>query len=403
MRRWRKSLAVGAIAALLVVGPLLSLRAGEQTADEIVYLEGDPRGDQARIVIEPLWTADGDPSDERTVFSVTHEAGYLPRGVLSPDGRTVALVRQPRGRPELEAAQAILVELDGEEAGEITELPVPAFGPSAPIFSTTGAPRVYVTSATVAPRPPPSDDEMRAGRLRPYDFTIWEIDRASLVASERAQQRLTWFEPIGIGLVRFAPQSNPAPALVAYRVTHGGADIAAISLLNHDEPANIANLGFLMARDFDLSDDGGALLFLATDPGSSTGRIEVLYLSQGGAPDQLGGELQREASPAWSRSFREWYLSRRPARVGREDQPIRLHRANASAPTGRPLDSLTVLTGVAQGPEVPLARGVSPTGRWVAVRMDPGIGPLFFLRDTGQPQAARLLGDGGLVRVLGFR
>lgn len=391
---------MGAIAALLAGVPLLSLRAGEGAAS-IVYLEAEPSGDRSRIVIEPMAPADGDPTDERTVFSVTHEKGFLPRGALSPDGRTVALVRQPRGAPEREAAQAIFVDLDAE--GAVTELPVPAFGLSTPIFATSGSTRVFVTSATVAPRPPPTDDEMRAGRLRPYDFTVWEVDRATLGTSERLEQRLTWLHPIGIGLVRFAPQSSPAPALVLYRVTHGGADIAALNLLGHDPPANIANLGFAMARDFDITEEGDALLFLTQDPGERSARIEVLYLAQGGVPAQLGGEVAREASPAWARSFREWFLVRRPGRVGRDDPPLRLHRASSAVPAGRPFDSLTALTGVAEGPEVPLEHGVSPDGRFVVVRSDPGTGPLFFLRDTADPQSAHALGDGGLVRVLGFR
>lgn len=394
-------MAVGAIAALLLVGPFFAPYAGQIGVAAIVYLEARPDDDRSRIVIEPVWSADGDPTDERVVFTVPHERGFMPRAVLSPDGHTVAIVRQPRGRPEREAAEALLVDL---EDGAETVLPVPAFGLSSPIFSTTDPPRVYVTSATIAPRPPPTDDEMRAGRLRPYDFSIWEIDRTSLATGELARQRLTWLEPIGIGLVRFAPQSGPAPALVAYRVTHAGADIAAINLLTRDEPVNLANLGFAMARDFDLSVDGDALLFLATDPGESFGRIEVLYLAQGGAPDQLGGEVPREASPTWARSFREWFLARRPPRLGHEEAPpLRLHRATAAAPAGRALDSLTSLTGVAEGPEVPLAHGATPDGRFVAVRTDPGTGPIFLLRDTGAPQAARTLGDGGLVRVLGYR
>jgi hypothetical protein len=400
VRRWRKSLAVGAIAALLVGVPLLSLRAGDSPT-AIVYLEGDPDGDRSRIVIEPVEPEDDDPSDERVVYTVTHERGFLPRGTLSPDGRAVALVRQPRGKPEREAAEAILVDL--EEAGAVTVLPVPAFGLSAPVFSTSGPARVFVTSATVAPRPPPTDDEMRAGRLRPYDFTIWEVDRGSLAVAERLEQRLTWLTAIGVGLVRFAPQSSPTQALVLYRVTHGGADISAVNLVGHDDPVNIANLGFSLARDFDVSTDGGALLFLAREPDEAEARIEVLYLAQGGPPLQLGGEVGKEASPAWARSFREWFLVRRPGRVGRDDPPLRVHRASGLAPTGRPLDSLTSLTGVADGPEALLEGGASPEGRYLAVRTDPGVGPIHFLRDTWHPQAAHSLGDGGLVRVLGFR
>jgi len=399
VRRWRKSLAVGAIAALLVGVPLLSLQAGGSSTS-IVYLEGEPDGDQSRIVIEPLVPEDDDPSDERQVIPVTHERGFLPRGTLSPDGRAVALVRQPRGRAEREAAEAILVDL---EDGVTSELPVPAFGLQAPVFSTSGPARVFIVSAEVAPRPPPSDDEMRAGRLRPYDFTIWEVDRASGAASERLEQRLTWLSAIGVGLVRMGPQSSPAPALVLYRVTHGGADLSALSLVGHDDPVNIANLGFAMARDFDISADGDALLFLAREPGDAEARIEVLYLAQGGAPLQLGDEVGPEASPMWARSFREWFLVRRPGRAGRDDPPLRVHRASGLAPTGRSLDSLTSLTGVAEGPEVLVEGGAAPDGRFVAVRTDPGTGPMFFLRDTWHPQAARPLGDGGLVRVLGFR
>lgn len=405
MRRWRKSLAVAAIAALLVAGPLLlTLRAGEVEVQTIVYFEAQPDDDRSRLVLEPVWSADGDPSDERTVYTVTHETGFMPRGVLERGGRWVALVRQPRGRPERELAEALTVDLDHEGAQAV--LVDPVFGLLTPVFSTTAGPlRAYVTSAAVAPRPPPSDEEMQAGRLRPYDFTIWEVevDRDDRQGIELAEQRLTWLEPAGIGLVRFGPQSSPAPGLVLYRVTHAGADIAAVNLLTREDPVNLVNLGFAMARDFDVSEDGTALLFLAVDPGQTTGRIYSLYMAQGGAPNQLGGDVPREASPAWARSYREWFLSRRPPRVGLEaSPPLRLHRANEFAPNGRSLDSLTSLTGVAQGHEVPLAHGVSRTGRWVAARTDPGTGPIFFLRDTVTNQA-RTLGDGGLVRVLGYR
>lgn len=401
MRHWRKSLAVGAVAALLLGVPLLSLRAGEQAATAIVYLEGAPDADRSRVIVEPLTSADGDPTDERTVYSVTHERGFMPRGALSPDGQEIALVRQPRGKPEREAAEAILLDL--EDDGEVTVLPVPAFGPSTPVFTTTGPPHVFITSAEVAPGPPPTDDEMRAGRLRPYDFTVWEVDRDSLVASERIEQRLTWLQTIGVGLVRFAQGQSPVPSLVVYRVTHGGGDISAVSLLANEDPANLANLGFSMARDFDLSEDGDALLFLAHEPGAQAAQIEVMYLAQGGMPQPLGGDVPREASPRWASSFREWFLVRRPGRMGHDDPPMRLHRANNSVPAGRPLDSLTTLTGVAEGPELPLENGVSPDGEYIAVRSDPGTGPLFFLRHGTDPQSARTLGDGGLVRVLGFR
>jgi hypothetical protein len=402
VRLWRKSLAVGAVAALLLGVPLLSLRAGDETITSVVYLEGTADGDRSRLVVEPLLSVDGDATDERVVFNVQHEPGFLPRGALSPDGREVALVRQPRGRPEREAAQAVLIDLDA--GGALTTLSVRAFGASTPVFSTSGLRRVvFITAATMAPAPPPTDDEMRLGRLRPYDFTIWEIDRDGHGATRRVEQRLTWLHTIGIGIVRFGPRGNPVPSLLMYRVTHGGADIAALNLQVPDGPANIANLGFAMARDFDVTENGDALLFLAQDPGQATARIEALFLAQGGAPVQLGGQISTDASPAWAQSFREWFLVRRPGRLGQHDPPMRLHRASASAPAGRPMDSLTSLTGVAEGPELPLEHGISPDGRFAAVRTDSGEGPLFFLRDTRDPQSAHPLGDGGLIRVLGFR
>lgn len=399
MRRWRKSLAISGIVGLLLGVPLLSLRAGTSPVT-IVYLEGAADGEVSHVVLEPLQPDDEDPSDERVVWDVPHERGFLPRGALSPDGRTVALVRQPRGRPEREAAEAILLDV---EDGTITVLPVPAFGPLMPVFATSGPPRVYVTSAEIAPGPPPTDDEMRGGRLRPYDFTIWEVDRTSLTAGPKIEQRLTWLHPIGVALVRLGPQSNPAPALVVYRVTHGGADLSAIGLVGHDPPVNIANLGFAMARDFDISEDGDALIFLSRQPGAPEAQIQTIQLALGGQVLQQGNDVAPDASPRWARSFREWFFARRPARVGREEPPLRVHRASNSVPLGRALDSLTSLTGVAEGPEVPLENGAAPDGRFLAVRTDPGTGPLFFLRDTAQPQSARILGDGGLIRVLGFQ
>jgi hypothetical protein len=401
VRRWQKSLAVGAIAALLVGVPLFGLRAGDTAATYVVYLEAAPDSDRSRLVIEPVQPEDDDPSDERVVYTVAHERGFMPRGVLSPDGRAVALVRQPRGRPEREAAEALVVDFD--RLGEQTVVMDRAFGLSTPVFSTTGPPRIFVTSATIAPGPPPSDDEMRAGRLRPYDFTVWEVDRTSLVANERYEERLTWLQTLGVGLVKLAPQSPPTPALLMYRITHGGADLSALSLVAHEDPVNVANLGFSIARDFDVSTDGDALLFLSREPADDDAFVEVVHLTTGEPPQQLGGAVGKEASPIWARSFREWFLVRRPAKVGRDQPPLRVHRASLVAPAGRALDSLTSLTGVAEGPEVILPGSTSADGRWVCVRTDPGVGPLFFLRDTFHPQSARPLGDGGLVRVLGYQ
>jgi hypothetical protein len=399
-RRPYTTLAGIVILALLMVFPLVAPRAGAATPTSIVYLESGPDDERTRLVIEPLQIPDGeDPADTRVVFQIAHERGFMPRGTLSPDGGKVALVRQPRGVPDREGAEALLVDLE-DQPGQVTILPVPAFGLSTPIFAPSGNEWLYVTSATRAPAP--SEAEMKAGRLVEYDFTIRQVYLSNLAVVTRYEQRLTYLHPIDVGLVLFAGHSR-LHGLLVYRVTHGGADVAALNIYTRDAPTSLTNLGFAMARDFDLTDDRAALIFSASDPGQKLARIQALYLTLGGGAAQLGGSVPREATPAWAGTSHRWYFSR-PLEGHEEEALPELHQATDLAQDGLPLDSLAAMTGMAPAPEVLVEGGVSPGGRFVAVRANTEEGMVTLLRDTeSTPQSARVLGDGGVIRVLGFK
>ncbi|MBI2897570.1 MAG: hypothetical protein HYY06_28690 [Deltaproteobacteria bacterium] len=396
-------LAAVVVAATLVAFPLLSgLAGGGPTA--IVYMESGADDDRTRIVVEGLVVPQGEEPD-RQVFQITHERGFMPRGVLSPDGNRVALVRQPKGVTDREGAEAIVLETSGNGAGVVTVLPVPAFGLSTPVFPPTGNDWVYVTSAALA-SPAPEDEEMRSGHLAEYVFTIHQVQLSNYAVSTRLEQRLAYLHPIGVGKVLVAPRTV-GEALLVYRVTHGGGNVAWLNIFDHEPPTVLANLGFAMARSFDLTDSRDALIFSSSDPGEAEGRIQALYLSRGGLPVQLGGPVPREASPIWAGTSRNWFFSRVPdGRGGDTPQlPMQLFHASDRQPTGVPLDSLSAMTGLAPAAEVPIEGGASPGGRFVAVRANTEEGMVHLLRDTVDPESARTLGEGqdGVIRILGFR
>lgn len=376
---------------------------------QIVYLESGRGDDTTRLVIENVIVPEGGNVDRQVVW-ISHERGFMPRGTLAPDGKRAALVRQPRGVPDREGAEAIVVNLEDpedpgdEQLGQVTILPVPAFGLAPPIFAPEGNDWVYVTSATVAD-PVPDEEQTRSGRLAEYDFTIHQVQLSNYTFFTRLEQRLTYLHPIGVGKVLVAPRTI-GEGLLVYRITHGGANIASLSVSSREPPAVLANLGFAMARSFDLTDSRDELIFSSSDPGATEGRIQAMDLSRGGLPVQLGGPVPREASPVWAGSARNWFFSQAPDRRGVTAQdPLQLFHGSERQPTGVPLESVSALTGLAPAPEVPLECGAAPGGRFVAVRVNTEEGLVHLLRDTVEPQSARPLGQAqdDVIRVLGFR
>jgi hypothetical protein len=257
------------IAAALFGGAGAGPRTAFATAPAGTYVVFSNSGDTIDTVyVAPV----DDPASRTEIAVVDHLPGYTPAGVVSPDGKQVALVVAEAGTLAHPGASILVVSL---ESGEVTRVAIdvdvlqaPGWTPdsSAVVFTRDGAPEGPAANVTIHRVSPDGSDEAEIGR---YDGVL------------------------GAYVVGF----DPTGQLVTVVIDGRGSTA-------YRDGQEVVNLSSQVTRDWELSPDGAQLAFIESDVMDGlTYRAKVVALdaaaSAGAMSAQAADDAGQELGVAW--------------------------------------------------------------------------------------------------------
>jgi len=193
----------------------------------VVFSNSGPTTDT--IYVAPV----DDPAQRTEIAVVDHLDGYTPNGVVSPDGKQVALVVAEAGTPAYPGASVLVVNL---ETGAVTRVAIDVDVLQAPAWTPDSTGVVFTRST--------SADSMLA------DVVVSRVDTEG--ASELELMRVDGV--FGAYVVGF----DPAERLVTVVIDGAGSSV-------YRDGQELLNLSPHITRDWQLSPDGAQLAFIESD------------------------------------------------------------------------------------------------------------------------------------------